>query len=149
MPRLTHINPAYRRHRASGQAVVSIAGRDHYLGPWKSKASMAEYDRVIGEWLANGRRPSVSEISDITVGEIIDRFWQHAKSYYRHPDGTPTSEVTNLKSPLGILNRLYGATPATAFGPLALESVRMQMVSAGWCRKNVNRQVDRIKLVFR
>ena len=31
-------------------------GKDHYLGPWKFKASIAEYDRLIGEWLANGRR---------------------------------------------------------------------------------------------
>lgn len=32
MPRLTHLNPAYRRHRTSGQAVVTIDGHDFYLG---------------------------------------------------------------------------------------------------------------------
>jgi hypothetical protein len=36
MPRLTHINPSYRKHRASGQGVVTIGGTDFYLGPWKS-----------------------------------------------------------------------------------------------------------------
>ena len=35
--------PKYRRHKPSGQAVVTLSGRDHYLGPWKSKASRAEY----------------------------------------------------------------------------------------------------------
>ena len=55
MPRLTAATPKYRHHRASGQAVVTIAGKDHYLGPWKSKASTVEYDRLIGEWLAAGR----------------------------------------------------------------------------------------------
>jgi hypothetical protein len=25
--------PKYRKHKASGQAVVTLAGRDHYLGP--------------------------------------------------------------------------------------------------------------------
>ena len=31
--------PKYRRHKVSAQAIVTIEGRDHYLGPWKSKAS--------------------------------------------------------------------------------------------------------------
>ena len=33
MPRLTKRFPAYRLHKASGQAVVSLSGRTHYLGP--------------------------------------------------------------------------------------------------------------------
>ena len=54
MPRLTRTTPKYRRHKASGQAVVTIEGRDHYLGPWRTKASTIEYDRLIGEWLTYG-----------------------------------------------------------------------------------------------
>ena len=50
MPRLTQANPAYRKHRASGQAIVRIHGKTIYLGRWKSKASRAEYDRVITEF---------------------------------------------------------------------------------------------------
>ena len=45
-----------RLHRPSRKAVVTINGKDFYLGPWKSKASRIEYDRLIGEWLANDRR---------------------------------------------------------------------------------------------
>ena len=26
--------PSYRLHKPSGQAVVTLDGRDHYLGPW-------------------------------------------------------------------------------------------------------------------
>ena len=48
MPRLVAATPKYRHHRASGQAVVTIAGKDHYVGPWKSKVSQAEYDQLIG-----------------------------------------------------------------------------------------------------
>ncbi len=33
MPRLTQAVPKYRKHRASGQAIVTISGQDHYLGP--------------------------------------------------------------------------------------------------------------------
>ena len=51
MPKLLHTSPSYRHHKPSGQAVVTLNGLDHYLGPWKSKASKAEYDRLIREWL--------------------------------------------------------------------------------------------------
>ena len=60
MPRYVDCVPKYRLHRASGQAVVTVAGHDHYLGPWKSLASRLEYDRRIGEWIAAGsRRPAI------------------------------------------------------------------------------------------
>jgi hypothetical protein len=56
MPRFTKgAVPKYRKHKASGQAIVTIAGRGYYLGPYKSKASLVEYDRLITEWLAAGR----------------------------------------------------------------------------------------------
>ena len=72
MPTLKNAVPKYRKHRASGQAVVIIAGRDHYLGPWRTKASKAEYDRLIGEWLAAGRpvRQNV-DANQITVVELV------------------------------------------------------------------------------
>jgi transposase len=48
--------PKYRLHKPSGQAVVTLGGRDHYLGKWQTPASQAEYDRLITQWLAGGRR---------------------------------------------------------------------------------------------
>ena len=56
MPRLTNRNPSYRHHKPSGQAVVTLAGQDVYLGPYGTAASKREYDRVIGEFLARGRQ---------------------------------------------------------------------------------------------
>jgi hypothetical protein len=52
MPRLTGKNPSYRKHKASGQAVVTLSGRDFYLGPWRSAKSKAEHARLIREWHA-------------------------------------------------------------------------------------------------
>jgi hypothetical protein len=46
--------PTYRHHKPTNQAVVTLNGKDHYLGRWNSKASRGEYDRLIGEWLAAG-----------------------------------------------------------------------------------------------
>ena len=42
MPKLVKAVPKYREHRASGQAVVSIGGKDHYLGPYGTKGSHDE-----------------------------------------------------------------------------------------------------------
>src|SRR5688500_17611886 len=55
MPRLIHTNPKYRKHRASGQAIVTIDAKDLYLGPHGSRASRDEYDKLISQWLAGGR----------------------------------------------------------------------------------------------
>ena len=47
MPTLKDSVPRYRKHKATGQAVVTIQGKDHYLGQYKSRASKLEYDRLI------------------------------------------------------------------------------------------------------
>ena len=151
MPRLNHRNPSYRKHRASGQAIVTIGGKDIYLGPYGTKASKAEYDRVIAEWLVAGRQSTSSGAGalELTVAEVVDRFWTHAQDYYRHADGTPTSEVECFKHPLKILVRLYGQTAARDFGPLALEAVRNAMMAAGWRRKSINNHIIRLRHVFK
>ena len=75
MSRLCAAVPKYRNHRASGQAVVTIQGKDHYLGPWKSKASKLEYDRLIGEWLAADRRFVAQPDEELTVTELVAAFY--------------------------------------------------------------------------
>ncbi len=63
--------PRYRRHRRSGQAVVSFDGRDVYLGPHDSPESVEKYDQLIGNWLANGRRLK----HDAVVADLIWAYW--------------------------------------------------------------------------
>src|SRR5207244_4500969 len=53
------------------------------------------------------------------------------------------------KSAIQPLRKLYGLIPAAEFGPVALQTVRREMVTAGWCRTRVNKQVGRLKRVFR
>ena len=42
--------PAYRRHKARNCAVVTIAGQDHYLGPYGSPSSRRQYAALIKAW---------------------------------------------------------------------------------------------------
>ncbi|MCA9151059.1 MAG: hypothetical protein KDA92_17225 [Planctomycetales bacterium] len=82
MPRLSKSLPKYRKHRASGQAIVTLNGHDFYLGPHGSKASVAEYDRLTAEWLANGRSVAGAEsVEAFTVTELAARFWKHVEVY--------------------------------------------------------------------
>src|SRR5687768_11940168 len=78
--------PTYRHHRPSGRAVITIDGRDFYLGPYGAKASRDVYDRLIGEWLASGRR--LTALRGVVTVEVISAFWKHVKSYYGSPGGS-------------------------------------------------------------
>jgi hypothetical protein len=44
----------YQVHKPSGQADVTLDGRDCYLGKHGTQESRSAYDRIIAEWLANG-----------------------------------------------------------------------------------------------
>lgn len=140
--------PAYTRHRASGQAVVRLDGRDFYLGKWKSAASRAEYDRLIREWLTAGRCLPVAPNS-ATIAEIVVQFRRYAKQYYRHADGTPTGEAGSFDIAVRPLLKLYGKTPAVEFGPLRLETVRDEMICGGMVRTSINKNVSRIRHIFK
>ncbi len=141
--------PLYRRHKPSGQAVVTLSGRDIYLGRWNTRASRSEYDRLIGEWLASGRCPSKADgVGELTVAELLLQFWRFVKGYYRK-DGRPTSELDEYKQTLRPVRRLYGRTLARDFGPLALKSVRQMMIEADLSRGVINRRVNRIKRLFK
>ena len=142
--------PSYRLHKPIGQAVVTLDGRDIYLGKHGSTASRGEYDRIISEWLANGRRlPAVgSGPADLTVSEVMVGYLRHADGYYLK-DGRPTSEARLIRAALKALRPLYGHTPARGFGPLALKAVRQTYIDARLCRDQVNKRVGRVVRMFR
>ena len=151
MPRKTLRTPSYRLHKPTGQAVVRLNGRDLYLGRHNTQASKAEYDHLIAEWLANGRRlPRADGQECLTITELIARFWkQYVQPHYRKPDGTPTSEPDNFRLALRPLKATCGTLSARDFGPLALQTVRQAMIDAGGSRGYINKHVRRIKLMFR
>ena len=105
--------------------------KDKVLGRWDSPRAETEYSRLIQEWETNGRRLNEAKVggSDLTINELLDRFWEHVERYYRHPDGSPTSEVDNHKLSLRPLRFHYEHTLAREFGPLALKAVRKAMVT--------------------
>ena len=146
MPRLTESVPKYRKHKASAQAFVELSSRRYYCGPHGTKASKIQYDRLVAEWLVNGRQPSVAQ-SAITVVELCARYWKFADGYYRK-DGKPTC-LHGVKQALMPVRQLYGRQPAAEFGPLALKVVRQQMIDAGKSRTYINDQIDHVRRMFK
>ena len=136
--------PSYRLHKPSGRAVVTLDGKDFYLGPHGSQASRDEYDRLIAEWLANGRRlPNAAEPDELNVNELLVAYWQHAESYYRK-NGQPTTELVSVRESLRPLKDLYGTLQARDFGPLALKACRQAMIQADLSRRVINSRVGRV-----
>ena len=143
---MSKATPSYRKHKVSGQAVVTINGKDHYLGPHGTKASKLEYDRLIAEWLGNGRNvPFADKHAELTVAEVMAAYLRWAKAYYRQ-----SSEPQNIVYAFRPLKELYSRTSAVAFGPLALKAVRQRMIADGICRTEINKRIGRrIKRAFR
>ncbi|HEX6987226.1 MAG TPA: site-specific integrase [Planctomycetaceae bacterium] len=165
MPRKVHV-PSLRLHAPTGQARVLIRGRHVYLGRYGSPEAEEKYRRLVAEYLATGGvTPAPSEPAKgdgLTVNELVLAYWRHAERYYRK-HGRPTSELSTFKTPLRVLRRLYGSTPAAEFGPLKLKAVREELLrdstsratagggerkSRGQCRSTANRSVGRIRRMF-
>src|SRR5690606_5481875 len=96
-------------------------------------ASKGEYDRLIAEWISNGRQSFAAD-AGLSVAELIQRYRKHCEGYYRGADGKQTCEVENVRKACRVLRNLYGDTPAKEFGPLSLQAVRGVFIDKGYCR---------------
>lgn len=155
--------PAYRLHKRSGLAVVTLNGRDVYLGKHGSPESQAEYDRLIAEWRQQGPQVVAVRVPGPppaqTVAEIIRAFWKHATTYYRKADGTPTSEATQIKMSLRVLRHAFGDLPVGEFGPVKFKAVRELMIRGyrhpkfgdqqPLSRRVINHRMERVRRMFR
>jgi integrase len=133
--------PKLSRHKATGQAVVRLNGKDVYCGRHGTAEAQAKYERVITEWLQRGRqlppwllgRDTSSEdpagenglpSGGLSVAELILAYKIHTDDYYRNSP----KEREKIRLAMRPLRQLYGLTPAAVFGPLPLKAVRQKML---------------------
>jgi hypothetical protein len=149
MPKLTSSLPKYRLHRTSGQAIVTLYGRDVHLGPHGTKASKAEYDRLTCEWIAAGRL-SVAPLcqTDITIVELSATYRRFAQGYYRK-NGKPTDTNYQIRRATELLCLTYGRTPAVEFGPLSFQAFQASLIARNLSRKTVNHFSSAVRRMFR
>ena len=105
--------PKYCRHKSSGQAFVRIGGKMHYLGKFGSQASRQEYDRLIAEFVSNGRQPT-QHPDEILVENLIVQFVDHTEK----ETGLSGGSFERLQRVLRLLNDLYGKLPVVQFSPM-------------------------------
>ncbi|WP_010585455.1 tyrosine-type recombinase/integrase [Schlesneria paludicola] len=151
--------PSYRHNKTSGRAVVTINGRDIYLGPYGSIESHEAYGRVIAQHSSGATvRAIASPTMGITIAEVVLAFMKHAEKHYRK-DGEQTAEYASFQSALRPLVELYGMTEAwrrtrsededIGFSAPKLRAVRDKMIELGWSRRYINKSVGRIRQVFK
>jgi integrase len=149
MPKLHNGVPKYRKHKQSGQAIVTLNGRDYLLGPHNTQASKTKYDRLIAEWLASDRRIPIAETTALPLVELVGRYWAFAKRRYQK-NGKPTAMISHIKSASRYLMKHYRTLPASEFGPLQLKVVRQAMVDdSDWSRAYINSQVGVLVRLFK
>jgi hypothetical protein len=99
--------------------------------------------------LAAGRPTVVNPPEDdLTIADLIHRYWQFAKGHYRK-EGKGTSELDNVKYAVRPLRQLYGHTPVKDFGPLALKALRVRMTEDGLSRGVIDSRIGKVKRIFR
>jgi integrase len=148
MPRNRASMPAYRYH-ISGQARVTLDGKDFYLGEFDSPESKARYFALLAEYNENGKRaPEVDQhLSDapITVQCVTAEFREHIKTKY----ASNPKEKNRFENLCSTLEYDYGDLPAEKFGPRKLAELRDLFVTGGNCRRYANRQTRNVIQIFR
>lgn len=148
MPRPRSSMPAYRFH-VSGQAVVTLAGKDFYLGPHDSPESRARYFELVQEYNANGKiapdTPAHQKEQAITVRTVTGEYREWIKERY-------ANSYKERKRHEGLCTTLedeYGHVAADEFGPRKLTELRDLFIASGNSRTYVNRLVRQVKGIFR
>jgi integrase len=131
--------PSYRKH-SSGQARVTINGKDHLLGKYGSQQSKELYGRLIAQFAASGHLDSFGITRTILIQDFALAYLRHSKVYYA---GSP--EHANMKPVIARLVELYGSAEANSFGAAEFKVVRQAWIDAGRnARQSINRQMARL-----
>jgi len=152
--------PKYRRHKKIYARVV-LSGREIYLGIYGSSESKEAYERIVAEWLSEGRKtPKPRRMSAaarrqedqdggiVRVTELAVRYYDQAVDYYVK-EGEPTSELDGIRYILSVFRKYYGSVAVDEFGPAELKTLRSEFIRMGWCRTTINKQIARITRMFR
>lgn len=84
----------------------------------------------------------------ITVAAVGLKYLDHCETYYRTPEGNTTSSVDGVAMALRALFP-FSNTPAAAFGPRAMKTMRDALVREGRPRVTCNRVVKTVRRMFK
>ena len=147
--------PSYCLHKPSGQAVVYIDRKPHYLGVHDSADSRRAYGELLARLAVDDRATEATKPAaekPVTIAELCLRFVTDELPRYSR------TEQYCQRTAIRVLRNLLGETSVADFGPLRLRVVRDAMVNGDpnakparkpWSRDTANRQTKRIQQLFR
>ena len=154
--------PKYRLHKPSGRAVVTLAGKQHYLGKYNSAESKREYHRILAEYHASaGQICFGTDPEEVTLAMLMVDYLAHCKKHYPSQASPETNQVKLI---FRVVKKLYADLPAIEFGPRQFKAVRQTLVDDPTCqrgrgnrkknakplaRKYINAQMSRLTRMFR
>jgi len=86
---------------------------------------------------------------DGTFASVITQYMNHAREYYRGPDGKVSGELRNITSVVNGLIDVFGQMLAEDFGPLRLQEFRRTLIDRGLCRSTINQRVNIVRRIFK
>ena len=145
----------------SGRAFTKVKGRFFSLGRADSPESKARYSKLLEDFAAGAltqvaRKPQERSIR--SVSELLLLYATTELPRYSRSERGCSAPVMRL------LRELFGESPVNEFGPLRLRIVRDAMVAGDasakdangaiaprkpWSRKTVNKQIKRLRAIFR
>lgn len=138
--------PKYRFHKATGQAVVTIDGKDRYLGPYDSEESKEKYQRLVAQrnlsQVVKRRQAKV-----VTINGLIINYLRFCKSHYLKR-GELTSEWYSVKAVMQRLKKQHGSTKVLDFGPVVFKEFRETLIAERLKRSTINHYCCHIKWMF-
>jgi integrase len=139
--------PSYRHHKPTGQAVVTLSGKDHYLGQYSSQESRQRYARLLAEWEASNRSPTFGQaVETLTMAQVVLAFLDHAKPYY----GEDSTEYDHLRRCTKPISELYPNFPARSFGPAEFKACRQWWQSdPSRTRQYVNKLASKLRRIIK
>jgi hypothetical protein len=141
--------PKYRLHKARNCAVVTLDGRNVYLGPFGSPESHAKYAAAVAEWQRTRSNASFEQAPDTyTCGKLALDYLRFAEGYYVKR-GEQTSQVHQVRQALKALVALYEDEPAATFGPVKLNNLQQHLIGKEMSRVYINKLIGCLRLAFK
>ena len=156
-----------RRYHMSGQSVVTLGGRDIYLGPHDSPESIARYAVLIGIYQSSGLslpddfNPAILDEkaslllglavtsnqtdSPILVRHVTASYLEHIAVRYAHN----SAEILRITQICKEIDAHDGDVKADQYGPLKLQQQRQRWIDSGKARVYCNRLTNAVKRMWR
>jgi integrase len=155
MPRPRNALPSYLPHAQSGKARAvwtDQTGTRRFRmlpGAFDSPESRSAFATLLLEQDAAPAHVQAADPDGIAMAELLLAYLDHAERHYRNHDGTPTSEIYEVKIVVRALRELYGEKPVAEFGPLCVKAARQKWVNEGRSRTECNRRAALIKRILK